>query len=79
MKPQVIKRQARKLNEEYKSTYLMLYSPKRKAGYIRRLKSLASKISLSATGKDTNLSVATMLLDQIGLWVDLDLTPHFKE
>ena len=80
MKSETLKKQARALNAEYKLSHLMFYSLRRKAGYIRRLKNLAGKISLSAAAdKDTNLSVAAMLLDQVGLWMDLDLTPHFQE
>jgi len=63
--------QAKALREEYKNQWYF-YSPARKAGLVRRVKNLASKINRNCAA-DTPEAIAMMYLDHIALWLDLDL------
>jgi hypothetical protein len=65
---------AQELWFEYKQSLgLAMYGRHRVAGYVKRVKNLAKKISLSNEG---NIS-AIMYLDHIGLWLNLDMNSYF--
>jgi hypothetical protein len=65
---------AQELWFEYKQSLgLAMYGKRRIAGYIRRVKNLAGKVSLS---NQKNIPTI-MYLDHIGLWLDIDLNSYF--
>lgn len=70
------KAKAKSLWLEYKKEYLAFYGRRRVAGYKCRLKNLAGHIDLAST--DLNEIGAIMYLDQVALWLDMNLTPGFK-
>ena len=72
-----IKAKSKKLYDEYKAGYIYYHSRK-KGGFKRRLKTLASKISISETASLENKQAA-MYLDHLAYWTDVDLNEHYQK
>lgn len=73
-----MKTKAKALWLEWKNTSgLLMYSPRRKTGYLTRVKNLAKQVSKSSTAKDNNF--ALMYLGHLETWLDIDLHVYLKD